>query len=93
MEQTLFNWAIVALGALLGLIVRFLWAVVIEIQTEHKKLADRVSAIDVLVAGKYITREETTKFSERIFAQLNSILEKLDSKADKDDCHTNHGKA
>ena len=93
MEQTIFNWLLAAVGALLGLIVKFIWSVVVDIQEEHKKLVDHVIELDKLVVGKYITREESMAFSSKVYNKLDNIESKLDHKADKADCHDNHGKS
>lgn len=46
--------------------------------------SERLSALEVLVAGKYVTREDYQRTSEAMFAQLRRIEDKLDRKADKE---------
>jgi hypothetical protein len=43
-------------------------------------LADKVQAIEVLVAGKYIQRTEFEAKIEALFAKLDSIEDKIDRK-------------
>lgn len=48
-----------------------------------KELTDKVQAIELLVAGKYVTREDLQQMGNDIFNVLRRIEEKLDKKADK----------
>lgn len=82
--QAIFNW-------LLGIIsVGVGW--ILKRQSAHER---RISELEVLVAGQYITRneftraidtlrEERTRTSEAMFALLRRIEDKLDRKADKE---------
>lgn len=54
-----------------------------DLQDADKKLADKVSSIEVLVAGDYVRRDAFEKGVEAISRKLDRIEEKLDSKADK----------
>lgn len=75
--QALFN----LMGGLIsgGLLwmLKTLWARV------HSQ-SERIGALEVLVAGKYVTREDYQRTSEAMFAQLRRIEDKLDRKADKE---------
>jgi len=46
-------------------------------------LMDKVSKIEVLVAGAYVKRDEFDRALTRLFEKLDHIDSKLDSKADK----------
>ncbi len=87
MDQTIFNWAIAALGTLGGWWMRVMWEEMKELKREDKALADRVAAIDVLVAGQYVKRDHfEAKFeslSHALFDKLDRIEDKLDKKVDK----------
>lgn len=48
-----------------------------------KDLAEKVQAIELLVAGKYVTREDLQLVGNDIFNVLRRIEEKLDKKVDK----------
>ena len=54
-----------------------------DLQESDKKLAEKVSQIEVLVAGNYVRRDDFDKSVEAIFRKLDRIEDKLDSKADK----------
>ena len=48
-----------------------------------KELTEKVQAVELLVAGKYVTREDLQKMGADIFNMLRRIEEKLDKKVDK----------
>lgn len=54
-----------------------------DLQEADKRLADKVSSIEVLVAGNYVKRDDFDKSVEAIFRKLDRIEDKLDGKADK----------
>ena len=81
--QALFNIAIGIAGALGGWVVRTLWESMRELQREDRALADRIGAIDVLVAGQYVRREHFEAQMTKLFEKLDRIDFKLDAKADK----------
>lgn len=83
MEQTLINIAFAMVGVLGGFILKSLWNAVTDLQTSDKQLAEKVSGIEVLVAGNYITRPEFKQTIDALFAKMDRISEKLDAKANK----------
>lgn len=83
MEQDIFNLIVTVLGILVGWVLKTIWDAVRELQTADKGLVDRVNAIEVLVAGRYVTREELERMVEKLFARLDSISDRLNSKADR----------
>jgi hypothetical protein len=54
-----------------------------NMQDKAEKLAEKVAAIEVLVAGHYVRRDELTGFMIRIEHKLDAVSNKLDTKADK----------
>ena len=54
-----------------------------ELQAMDRDLAEKVGAIEVLVAGQYVTRDEYTNTLNAIFVKLDRIQESINSKADK----------
>lgn len=54
-----------------------------DLQLEDKQLAEKVSKIEVLVAGDYVKKEELSKMTDALFAKLDRIEDKLDGKVDK----------
>ena len=83
MSQEIFNWVLGGLGMLLGFIVKAMWDAVKDLQASDKDLADKVSKIEVLVAGEYVKKEEFNSIMLRIFEKLDHIEEKIDKKADR----------
>ena len=81
--QTLFNIAVGLVGALGGWILNTLWQEIKSMQATDDKLAEKVAGIEVLVAGQYVKRDDMQVLSSAIFAKLDRIEDKLDSKADK----------
>ena len=68
---------------MLGFLLNAVWQAVKDLQRADNELTKRVSEIEVLVAGNYVTRQEFDRVVERLFSKLDSIDRKLDSKADK----------
>jgi hypothetical protein len=54
-----------------------------DLQDGEKKLAEKVSSIEILVAGNYVKRDDFDKSVQAIFHKLDRIEDKLDGKADK----------
>lgn len=83
MSQDFINIILGSFGALLGFVGKSLWDAVKDLQAADKTLTEKVNAIEVLVAGKYVTREELTGAIDRITQQLDRIEAKVAGKADK----------
>lgn len=82
-----------------GILAKVVWeaittlrASLAEMREEDSKLAAKVQAIEVLVAGTYIKRDEFERLSAAIFAKLDKIIEKIDAKVDRSECDRFHGK-
>lgn len=60
-----------------------IWEKQQKLEETDIKLAEKVSAIETLVAGNYVTREEFSKHIDALFRKLDKIDEKLDRKVDK----------
>ncbi len=56
------------------------------LQSADERLASKVQAIEVLVAGQYIKREDFDRTIDALFAKLDKIDAKLDMKANVADC-------
>lgn len=82
--QVLFNIAIGAVGALLGVIVTMVWNMVRSLQEGDQILADKIQKIEILVAGQYVTKGEFDKKVDALFEKLDRIELKIDSKKDRD---------
>ena len=69
--QVLFNVAVTVVGFLGGWLLNNIWTALKDLQGADRILVDKVNAIEVLVAGKYVTREE-------FMAVVNTLYSKLD---------------
>lgn len=83
MDQQLFNISVGLAAFLGGWWMKVMWQALKDLQTADSKLADKVAAIEVLVAGQYIKRDDFDKVASELFAKLDKINDKLDRKADK----------
>ena len=83
MSQEIFNIAIGLISTLGGWWLKVMWDSLKELQAADKDLVEKVSRIEVLVAGNYVRREEFDRAVERLFVKLDSIELKIGAKADK----------
>ena len=81
--QLVFNIIIGALYLLAGWVMKIIWDSLSDLRTADTILAEKVSTIEVLVAGSYAKRDEVDRMASAIFMKLDRIEEKLDRKADK----------
>ena len=81
--QVLFDIAIGVIGVLGGWTLNTVWAAVKDLQEADKELAEKVGQIEVLVAGRYITREEFNTTLNQVFERLDRIRDMLSTKADR----------
>ena len=78
MEQQIFNWAIVILGGMAGWILKTVWEALKDLQSADQRIVDRLSAIEILVAGKYVTRDDFAKMLDKIDLIADRVSEKAD---------------
>ena len=81
--QTAFNLVVGIAGALGGFFLKTIWDAVKDMQASDRQIIDRVAAIEVLVAGKYVPRGELSAQFRGINEALLRIEGKLDGKQDK----------
>lgn len=81
--QALFNIAGGLAAFLGGWWMKVLHESVRDLQDADKRLTDKMSSIEVLVAGNYVRRDDFDKSVQAIFHKLDRIEDKLDGKADK----------
>lgn len=81
--QFIFNIVIGVAGALGGWWLKVVWDALKDLQEADKALVEKVSAIEVLVAGRYTTREEFDRNLNAVFIKLDRIYELLNQKADR----------
>jgi len=82
-DQTLINWLLGGFGALIGSLLNAVWQGVKDLQSSDKQLVEKVSQIEVLVAGAYVKKDEFLSHMNALFAKLDKIEDKIDKKADK----------
>lgn len=81
--QDIYNLAIGLSAFLGGWWMKVMWEAVKELQKDDKALSQQLSAMQVVVAGDYIKKDEFYKVSDAIFQKLDRIEDKLDGKVDK----------
>lgn len=77
MEQHFWNWLFGAANIVIGAVLKWVWDAHKELRDADKELAEKVSKMEVLVAGHYITREEFDRAVQRIFDKLDNIEAKI----------------
>jgi hypothetical protein len=83
MDQTIINWALGLISMLGGFLLNALWQSVKDLQSADKDLADKVAAVDKVVAGDYVRRDEFQDMTKALFQKLDRIEDKVDRKADR----------
>ena len=83
MDQTLINWLLGGFGTMIGFLLNAVWQEVKDLQSADKQLVEKVSQIEVLVAGAYVKKDELMSQMNALFAKLDKIEDKIDKKADK----------
>jgi hypothetical protein len=74
-----------------GAVMKSVWDALKKQQEETSALVAKVQNIEVLVAGSYVKTDHFEQVVTAIFAKLDKIYEKLDTKTDKIDCDRAHG--
>ena len=81
--QVFFDVAVGVIGVLGGWVLNTVWGAVKDLQTADKELAEKVSEIEVLVAGRYVTRDEFNTTLSQVFIKLDTIRDIVSHKADR----------
>lgn len=81
--QDEFNIAVGLIAFLGGWILNSVRDSVKSLHDSDEQLSNKVQAIEVLVAGQYVTRIDFERNQSALFAKLDRIEQKLDGKADK----------
>ncbi len=82
-QQMLINILLGALSTVISFLVGRMWGKLDELQKTDSAIMQKVSSIEILVAGQYVPRSEFSASNRDIFDILRRIEEKLDNKADK----------
>lgn len=83
MDQDIINWIFAGACAAIGFWVRVVWESLKDLRKSDEQLADKVSRIEVLVAGNYVKRDEFDRAIHRLFEKLDTIELKLSDKVDR----------
>lgn len=81
--QTLINYVVLLCGALGGWILKVLWDAINKLEKADDALVDKVSKIEIMVAGSYVTRDEFQRTITALFGKLDRIEDKISQKVDK----------
>lgn len=81
--QVLFNIVVGMLGVIGGWWLNAIWALLKDLQAVDRDLAEKVASIEVLVAGRYVTRDEFNSTLAQVFTKLDRIIDAVNQKADK----------
>lgn len=84
--QSLFNVGLGLIAFLGGWVMKNLQDSMKSLRESDDRLATKVQAIEVLVAGQYVKRDDFDKSITALFAKLDKIEGKLDMKANAADC-------
>lgn len=81
--QNILNITLLFATAAGGWVLKGLHDAIAHLQIADTSLTEKVQAIEVLVAGNYVRRDDLDRSIVAIFAKLDRIETKLDLKADK----------
>lgn len=82
-HQTMFNIGIGLISTMMGWWLNNVWSALKELQSVDRELAEKVASIEVLVAGKYVTRDEFNMTLNQVFSKLDRIIDALNQKVDR----------
>jgi len=72
--QVLFNLATAGLGFLFGFLLNNVWGDIKSLQQNERETTTRIGAIEVLVAGNYVTKAEFSPVRSLVFGAVALIL-------------------
>ena len=88
--QSLINVLFGVIAFLGGWVVRNLQESMTALRSADAELTNKVQAMEVLVAGKYVTWDGLKDVLAPMTATLSRIEHKLDNKMDKAECEAHH---
>ncbi len=66
-----------------GMFVKGMNESIKNLHLQDQALTEKVHAVETLVAGQYVKRDEMDKYFDAVFKKLDRIETKMDGKADK----------
>ena len=81
--QTLFNLLVGLVAFFGGWVLNSLRDSINHLHLSDESLTAKLQAVELLVAGSYVKRDDIDKLTTALFAKLDKIEGKLDKKADK----------
>lgn len=81
--QTLFNLLVGLVAFFGGWVLNSLRDSIKALHQSDETLTSKVQAVELLVAGSYVKRDDLDRLTTALFAKLDKIESKLDGKADK----------
>ena len=75
--QEFYDWVLTGFSAVLGFLLHAVWQSTQDLQRADTELTKRVSEIEVLVAGNYVTRHEFDRVVDKLFTKLDAIDMKI----------------
>lgn len=82
-DQQLFNIVITTCGLLGGWFLKVVDDNLKDARAKNASLAEKLSEMEVLVAGQYVRKDDLDRHIDAIFKKLDRIEGKIDMKADK----------
>jgi len=82
MDQNFINTLIAVVGVLMGWVLKVVWGGIENLRTDGKTRDDRLNELEILVAGKYVLRDDWAV----VLVKLDDIRDRLALKADRSDC-------
>lgn len=90
MDQTIINWTFTAAGFLFGFVLNVIWREIKDLRADHQTLqnedrliVERITSVEILVAGDYVKKTDFDKIANKLFEKLDEIKETLHSKEDR----------
>lgn len=83
MDQSIINWVFSGFSSLIVFILGAIWQAIRSLQKTDMDIMRELTAIEVLVAGNYVKRDEFRDMIKTLFTKLDKIEDKIDHKADK----------
>lgn len=82
-SQFLLNIAFAFAGVASGWVMKLFYDRLHDLEIRDNAIADKVQAIELLVAGEYVKKDQLERMEEALFKKLDKIEDLLNKKVDK----------